>query len=67
MPRGRRNEEPPPSWINNKDDDLHIPDATPKDVARALMQGGAKPRPETRITKSKKEQSVRSCTLLVTK
>lgn len=35
-------------WSNQKHRDLRIADATPEQVAKALMLGGAKPRPETR-------------------
>lgn len=53
MPRRKRDAKPPP-WIKHKDDDLRIPDVTPEEVARALMQAGAKPRPETRRPKPEK-------------
>lgn len=35
--------------IVHKDKDLRIPGATPHDVARALLKGGAAPRPETAL------------------
>lgn len=47
MPRRKRNPAAAP-WEQRKDDDLRIPNATPEEVAQALMQGGAKPRPETK-------------------
>lgn len=34
--------------IVHKDKDLRIPNATPQELARAVLSGGAKPRPETR-------------------
>ena len=34
--------------IVQKDTDCRIPNTTPEKVVQALMQGGAKPRPETR-------------------
>ena len=53
MPRRKKGEKAPP-WIEQKDEDLRIPDATPEKVVRALMQGGAKPRPETKKPKARK-------------
>ena len=48
MPK-KRGAKPSP-WIEQKDDDLRIKGATPKEVAQAIMQGGAKPRPEDEET-----------------
>ena len=41
----RKKREP---WNARNNKDLRIPNATPEQVARALMHGGAKPRLETR-------------------
>ena len=41
----RKKREP---WKSGYNKNLRIPDATSEQVAGALMQGGAKPRPETR-------------------
>ena len=46
MPRKRP--RPKDDHIVHKDKDLRIPNATPEEVAKALMSGGARPRPETR-------------------
>lgn len=35
----------------HKGKDLRIPDTTPEQLAKALMSGGAKPRPETKRRK----------------
>ena len=43
MPR-KRNVKPS-RWIEQKDEDLRIHDATPEEVAQAIIKGGAKPRP----------------------
>ena len=37
-----------PDHIVHKDKDLRIPNTTPEELARAVLSGGAKPRPETR-------------------
>ena len=50
MKRPKRSSETEPVHIVHKDKDLRIPNTTPERVARALMQGGAKPRPETKRT-----------------
>ena len=39
--------EKEPDYIVHKDKDLRIPNATPEQVAKALLKGGAAPRPET--------------------
>lgn len=38
--------------IVRKDKDLRIPNTTPEQVAKALLRGGAKPRPETKRRKA---------------
>ena len=57
MPR-KRNVKPSP-WIKQKDEDLRIHDATPEDVAQAIMKGGAKPRPETKRPITKRSKNAR--------
>ena len=37
--------------VVHKGKDLRIPNTTPEQLAKALMSGGAKPRPETRLRK----------------
>ena len=51
-PRTPARRSKPPAHIVHKDKDLRI-DASPQEVARAILQGGAKPRPETRRPKAK--------------
>ena len=41
----------PGIWKHSRGGDLRIPDATPEQVAKALLTGGAAPRPETRRPK----------------
>ena len=38
--------------IVHKGKDLRIPNTTPEQLAKALMSGGAKPRPETKRQKA---------------
>ena len=38
--------------IVHKGKDLRIPNTTPEQLAKALMSGGAKPRPETKKRKT---------------
>ena len=38
--------------IVHKGKDLRIPNTTPEQLAKALMRGGAKPRPETKRQKA---------------
>ena len=45
--QGSRTRAEKPAHVVHKDKDLRI-DASPQDVARAILQGGAKPRPETK-------------------
>ena len=35
-------------YIVHKDKDLRIPNTTPEQLAKVLLRGGAKPRPETK-------------------
>ena len=55
MPKKRGTKRSP--WIEQKDDDLRIKDATPEEVAQAIMQGGAKPRPETKKPVDKRRKN----------
>ena len=48
-----RRPSPPPKSEVFRGKDLRIPNATPEQLAKALMSGGAKPRPETRPEKAK--------------
>lgn len=50
MPRKKRQSDD--GHIVHKDKDLRIPNATPEEVAKALLRGGAKPRPETKKRKA---------------
>lgn len=45
MPRSEGVRRSP--WFEHKED-LHIPKASPEGLAKAIMQSGAKPRPETK-------------------
>ena len=38
--------------VAHKGKDLRIPNTTPEQLAKALMSGGAKPRPETKRRKA---------------
>ena len=38
--------------MGHKGKDLRIPNTTPEQLAKALMSGGAKPRPETKRQKA---------------
>ena len=42
---GRPEDNAPPAFRGK---DLRIPDATPEQLARVLLRGGAEPRPQTR-------------------
>ena len=57
MPK-KRGTKPSP-WIEQKDDDLRIPDTTPGEVAQVIMQGGAEPRPETKKPVDKRRKNAR--------
>ena len=41
-----------PSPIGYRGKDLRIPNTTPEQLAKALLRGGARPRPETRRPKT---------------
>lgn len=51
MPTKRPSPSPRSEVFRGKD--LRVPNTTPEQLAKALMSGGAKPRPETRREKSK--------------
>lgn len=48
MKKRRRRKGSEPEHVVRKDEDLRIPNATPEELARAVLSGGAAPRPETR-------------------